>query len=166
MCIVGVLSIHPVASSRRSLVLGVFTKRCRANFGFGSYCSSITFNLHEAHIKLYSILKKRIVTRIVHNTKCRAHPVLQHLFELFFRYDWCLARYKGLCSVISFVPVTNLLTPWWMIFFEKLIVIQLVKKYSAFFMEPKVSLPCSQKPATGPYPESAESSSPHRSLSP
>jgi hypothetical protein len=35
-----------------------------------------------------------------------------------------------------------------------------------FFMEPEGSLPCSQKPATGPYPEPAESSSPHRSLSP
>jgi hypothetical protein len=31
-------------------------------------------------------------------------------------------------------------------------------------MEPEGSLPCSQKPATGPYPEPAESSSPHRSL--
>jgi hypothetical protein len=46
------------------------------------------------------------------------------------------------------------------------IVIQLVKKYPAFFMEPEVSLPCSQKPATGPYPEPAEFSSPHRTLSP
>jgi len=40
------------------------------------------------------------------------------------------------------------------------------KKYPAFFMEPEGSLPCSQKPATGPYPELAESSSPHRFLSP
>jgi hypothetical protein len=32
-------------------------------------------------------------------------------------------------------------------------------------MEPEGSSPCSQKPATGPYPEPAESSSPHRSLS-
>jgi hypothetical protein len=35
-----------------------------------------------------------------------------------------------------------------------------------FFIDPEGSLPCSQKPATGPYPEPAESSSPHRSLSP
>jgi len=33
-------------------------------------------------------------------------------------------------------------------------------------LESEGSLPCSQKSATGPYPEPAESSSPHRSLSP
>jgi hypothetical protein len=33
-------------------------------------------------------------------------------------------------------------------------------------MEPEGSLPCSQKPATGAYPELAEFSLPHRSLSP
>jgi hypothetical protein len=33
-------------------------------------------------------------------------------------------------------------------------------------MEPEGSLPCLQKPATGPYPEPAESSSLHQSLSP
>jgi hypothetical protein len=43
-------------------------------------------------------------------------------------------------------------------FFGKLIVTQLVKKYPALFMEPEGSLSCSQKPATGPYPEPAESS--------
>jgi hypothetical protein len=32
-------------------------------------------------------------------------------------------------------------------------------------MEPEGSLPCSQKPATVPYPELAESSSPHRPVS-
>jgi hypothetical protein len=32
-------------------------------------------------------------------------------------------------------------------------------------MEPEGSLPYSQNPANGPYPEPAESSSPHRSLS-
>jgi hypothetical protein len=35
-----------------------------------------------------------------------------------------------------------------------------------FLMEPEGSLPCSHKPAIGPYPGPAESSSPHRSLSP
>jgi hypothetical protein len=33
-------------------------------------------------------------------------------------------------------------------------------------MEPEGSLPYSHKPATGPYPEPAESSSRHKSLSP
>jgi hypothetical protein len=51
------------------------------------------------------------------------------------------------------------------ILFEKLNVTQLIKKYP-FFMDPEGSSPCSQKPASGLYPELAESSSPHRSLSP
>jgi hypothetical protein len=51
-------------------------------------------------------------------------------------------------------------------FFEKLTVTQFVKQEPAFVMEPECSLPCSQKPATGPYPEPAESNSPHRCLSP
>jgi hypothetical protein len=60
----------------------------------------------------------------------------------------------------------TVLTPWRRILFEKTIVTQLIKKYPAFLMEPEGSLQCSQKPATGPYPEPAESSSPHRFLSP
>jgi len=39
---------------------------------------------------------------------------------------------------------------------EKRIVTQLIRKYPSFFMEPKGSSPCSQKPAIGPYPEPAE----------
>jgi hypothetical protein len=62
--------------------------------------------------------------------------------------------------------LTYLLTPWCRTLFEKLIVTQLVKKYPASFMEPEGLLPCSQKPAIGPYPEAAESSWPHRFLSP
>jgi hypothetical protein len=54
--------------------------------------------------------------------------------------------------------LTDLFTSWCRILFEKLIVIQLIKKYPAFFMEPRGSSPCSQKPDTGPYPEPAESS--------
>jgi hypothetical protein len=56
--------------------------------------------------------------------------------------------------------LTYLLTPWYRIFFEKLIVTQLVKQ-PAFFMEPEASLPSSQKSATRPYPEPTESNSPH-----
>jgi hypothetical protein len=40
------------------------------------------------------------------------------------------------------------------------------QKNLAFFMEPEGSLPYSQKPTIGPYPEPDESSSPHRSLFP
>jgi hypothetical protein len=45
-------------------------------------------------------------------------------------------------------------------------VIQTVKQQLAFFMEPEGSLSCLQKPATGPCPEPAESSLPHRSYLP
>jgi len=62
--------------------------------------------------------------------------------------------------------LTYLLTPWRRVLFGKLIVTQLVKQQRAFFVELEGSLPCSQKPATGTYPKPAESSSPHRSLSP
>jgi hypothetical protein len=44
------------------------------------------------------------------------------------------------------------LTPWGKVLFEKLTVTQLVKKFPPF-MEAEVSLPCSQEPAIGPYPE-------------
>jgi hypothetical protein len=55
-----------------------------------------------------------------------------------------------------------LLTSSSIMLLEKLTaVLQLLKKYPAFFMEPDGSSPCSQKPATGPYPEPAESSLPH-----
>jgi hypothetical protein len=57
--------------------------------------------------------------------------------------------------------ITDLLTPWCRILFEKLIVTQLIKTYPTFFMEPEGSSPCLQKHATGPYPEPAESSSSH-----
>jgi hypothetical protein len=62
--------------------------------------------------------------------------------------------------------LTHSLTPWCRTLFDKLIVTQLVKKYPTSFMEPEGLLPCSQKPATGPYPEPAESGSPYRFLSP
>jgi hypothetical protein len=66
-----------------------------------------------------------------------------------------------LTSILITHSLTHSLTPWCRTLFEKLIITQPVKKYPAFFMEPEGSLPCSQKPATGPYPEPAESSSPH-----
>jgi hypothetical protein len=58
---------------------------------------------------------------------------------------------------------TYLLTysPQCRILFAKLIITQLVKQQPAFFMEPEGSLQTSQKSATGPYLEPAESSSLH-----
>jgi len=56
--------------------------------------------------------------------------------------------------------LTHSLIPCYRIFFEKSIVTQL-----AFFMEPEGSLPHSQMPVTGLYPEPAESSLPPRSPS-
>jgi hypothetical protein len=44
-------------------------------------------------------------------------------------------------------------------FFYKLFVPELVKKLPASVLEHVVSLPCSQKPATGPYSKTAESRS-------
>jgi hypothetical protein len=75
-----------------------------------------------------------------------------------------LNKGKGTSFLPSFLPylLTYSLTPWCRILFQKLIVTLLIKKYLAFFMEPEGSLPCSHKPATGPYPEPAESSSSHR----
>jgi hypothetical protein len=75
------------------------------------------------------------------------------------------ANIEAFVKVVTYL-LTYLLTPWCRILFENLIVTQPVKKYPAFFMEPEGSLPFSQKPTIGPYPEPAESSSPHRSLSP
>jgi hypothetical protein len=52
--------------------------------------------------------------------------------------------------------LTKKLTPWRKTILEKLIVVQLAQKFH-HFMEPKGSLPCSEEPATGPYPEPDES---------
>jgi hypothetical protein len=72
----------------------------------------------------------------------------------------------GYLTTLFTLLITYLLTPWFRTLLEKLIVTQLFKKHPAFFMEPEGSLPCSQKPATGTYSKSSESSSPHRSLLP
>jgi hypothetical protein len=82
-----------------------------------------------------------------------------------FTYISLKDSYYLLTYLLTYI-LTYLLTPRCRTLFEKLIVTQLVKKYPTFFMEPEGSLACSQKPVIGPYPEPAESSSPHRSQSP
>jgi len=49
------------------------------------------------------------------------------------------------------------LASWNTVLLEKLIVTQLVKSSPLYFMEPESSLPCSQEPSTGTYPDSDES---------
>jgi hypothetical protein len=90
------------------------------------------------------------------------------------RYLYITTEILGIVVLFLYVRInvqhkyflTYLLTPRWRIFFEKLVVTHSVKQQPAFFMETEVSLPRSQKPAIGPYPGTAESSSPHRFLSP
>jgi hypothetical protein len=80
------------------------------------------------------------------------------------RTTWRTRAIHNYAAFGSLAITYDSLTPWCRIF-EKLIVIHIIKKYPSF-MGTEGSLPCSQKPATGSYPEPAESSSPHRSLSP
>jgi hypothetical protein len=54
-------------------------------------------------------------------------------------------------------PHSDWLTTWSRVLHEKLTVTQLVKKF-LIFMQLEGSLPCSQQPATGQYPEPDESS--------
>jgi hypothetical protein len=52
---------------------------------------------------------------------------------------------------------TESLTLWSRVLLDKMIFAQLAKKFPSF-IEPEVSLPYSQEPATGPCPEPDESS--------
>jgi len=54
--------------------------------------------------------------------------------------------------------LTNCVTPLSIILLEKPLITQLVKKF--YFMEPKISLSCSEESTTGPYPE-PDASRPH-----
>jgi hypothetical protein len=66
--------------------------------------------------------------------------------------------FPGAACVLTYLLtylLTYSLTPWCRILFEKLSLN--LSKYPDFFMEPEGSSPCSQNPATGPYPEPAES---------
>jgi hypothetical protein len=60
---------------------------------------------------------------------------------------------------IAFASLNNQLTQWSRVLLEKLMIIQLGKKFvSSPFMELEGSLSCSQQLATGAYPEPDESS--------
>jgi hypothetical protein len=89
---------------------------------------------------------------------------------LYVKYNMQLIRdlliLFGMLERYLLTYFTYSLTPSCRTLFEKLIVIQPVKKYAAFFREPEGSLLCSQKLAIGPYPEPTESRSPHQTLSP
>jgi hypothetical protein len=61
---------------------------------------------------------------------------------------FCSLCYFSLIYFIHPSALCSQLTPWCRIFFEKLVVTQLVKEWPAFILEPKGSLLCSQKPNT------------------
>jgi len=65
-----------------------------------------------------------------------------------FCENFCIFRieFNGICE-LNFTD-TYLLTPWFTVLLEKLIVTEIIKKYPAFFMEPEGSSPCSKRPAT------------------
>jgi hypothetical protein len=82
-------------------------------------------------------------------------------FRLISKTKFVKIQLTFLFSLLS-ISMPYLITPWFRVLFEKLIITQLVIKYPAFFMEPKGSLPCSKKPTIGPYPDPAKSSLPHQ----
>jgi hypothetical protein len=90
-----------------------------------------------------------LVSHYVHFTvgKDPPPPVSTHLLTYLLTYL--------LIYLITYL-LTHSFTPWCRTLLEKLIVTQHVKKYPASFMEPEGSLPCSQKPATGPCPQPAD----------
>ena len=82
-----------------------------------------------------------------HPTKTRAFPLSTYPLQL-----QCHCVYGQDKYVLK-----HLLNPWSRVLLEKPISTQPVKKFPAF-MEPEGSLPCSQKPATCPCPETDQSS--------
>jgi hypothetical protein len=99
------------------------------------------------------------------NTDCSTNLVCQEYSNILNPFS-AHCRFSFPLPYLLACLLTHSLTLWCRILFAKLIVIQLIKKYPASFMEPEGSSPCSQKSATGLYPEPAESNSLHQSLSP
>jgi hypothetical protein len=84
------------------------------------------------------------------------HPVLRHPQSVFFPLVWETKFHTH--TKLTYSMVQDII--------RKADCYSAHQKISRFLTEPEASSPFSQKPATGPYPEPAESSSPHRSLSP
>jgi hypothetical protein len=77
---------------------------------------------------------------------------------------WCLVKHRDNFTfefylLLEVIMDSYITTPTCRVLLEKLTVTQLVKKFPTF-IKPESSLPCSQQPATGPYPKSDESN-PH-----
>jgi hypothetical protein len=93
--------------------------------------------------------KKQVI-----NAKEKCNFILKHM-EPFTKYvkSGDITFRENFPVLEPFISYKMLQTPWSRVLLEKSLVAQLVKKFPPL-MEPKSSLPCSQEPTTGLYPDS------------